>query len=195
MKVLDKEGQAIPRDLSSLNPEEMFTLKQEIAAQTKFTGKPSDDKTVNSLLKGIYGDIKQKLNTAVSPNNPEIMDLNQKYADLTSAELATKNRDAIVKRADLTSLPGKEVLGGTGVVSLLTGNPAPVLAGMTAVALDKALASTAVKTRIAAWLGSESPTIITEVLRHNPAIRTVLYRALPKFASQLSNPQVANPQN
>jgi len=45
--------------------------------------------------------------------------------------------------------------------------------------------TTAVKTRIAAWLGKESPSVIARVLENNPGIKTVLYRAFPKFASQL----------
>lgn len=184
--VIEKVG-TTPRDLTNLTPQEAFDLKSLVAQQTKFTGNPSDDKTVNSILKNIYGGIKEKLNTLVGANNPELTDLNQKYADLTSAELATHNRDAIVKRADVISMPIK-VGGATAIISALaTGGAAvpAILAGATAAALDKALESTAVKTRVAAWLGSQSPSAIGKILEQNPEIKTVLIRALPKLSSLL----------
>jgi hypothetical protein len=179
---------AIPKDLSNLNPEQAQALKQQISAQTKFTGNPSDDKTVNSILKSMYGDLKGKLNNAVGVNNPEVTDLNQKYADLTSAEIATKNRTAIIGRQNMVNLP-QAITGVGGFMSaIVTGNPAVALGTVGAVGLEKALASTAVKTRIASWLGSESPSVIQKVLEQNPEIKTVLYRALPKFAAQLGQP-------
>jgi hypothetical protein len=179
---------ATPKDLSNLNPEQAQALKQQISAQTKFTGNPSDDKTVNSVLKSMYGDLKGKLNDAVGKNNPEVTDLNQKYADLTSAELATKNRTAIIGRQNMVNLP-QAITGVGGFMSaIVTGNPAVALGTVAAVGLEKALASTAVKTRIASWLGSESPSIIQKVLQQNPQIKTVLYKALPKFAAQLGQP-------
>ena len=184
--VIEKVG-TTPADLSSLTTQEAFDLKQQISAQTRFTGNPSDDKTVNSVLKDMYGGLKSSLNGAVSGNNPEITDLNQKYADLTSAELATRNRDMITRRADMISMPTKVGTAAGVITAVATGGAAipAVLAGVGAAALDKALQSTAVKTRIAAWLGSETPSVISATLAKNPGIATVLYRALPKFAAQL----------
>ena len=157
VKVLDTNGHAIPRDLSSLSPEEAFQLKQDVAAQTQFTGKPSDDKTVNSILKGMYGDLNSKLNTAVSPTSPETTGLNQTYADLTSAELATRNRDAVVQRSSQVRMPVKVGEAAGIITAIATGGAAipAILAGVGTAGLDKALGSTAVKSRIAAWLGSE----------------------------------------
>ncbi len=189
---IDSEGNIVkvgnqPRDLSNLSPKEVFDLKRQVAENTRFTGNPSDDKSVNSTLKDIYGGLKESLNNSLGKNNPEIKDLNQKYADLTSAELATRNRNAIVQRANMISLPVK--FGGATalITSLSTGGAAlpTILAGATAAGLEKAMESTAVKTRIAAWLGKESPSVVARVLQNNPSIREVLYRALPKFASQL----------
>lgn len=174
-----------PRDLSKLSTQEAFDLKQKIASHTQFTGRASDDKTVNATLKSMYGGLKDNLNRAVETNNPEIRDLNQKYADLTSAELATKNRDAIVKRADMISLK----TGASGAIgttaALLAGTAAlpATLVGISAAGLEKAMETTAVKTRIAAWLGSESPNVIDKIIATNPAIKNMLYRALPKAAS------------
>lgn len=182
--VIEKVG-TTPRDLSNLSPEEVFNLKKEVASHTKFSGTPSDDKTVNAVLKDIYGSLKEKLNKAVGVNNPEIEELNQKYADLTSAELAVKNRDAIVKRSDLISLKsgGAGALGTAG--ALIAGSAAlpATLIGIGAGALEKAMETTAVKSRIAAWLGSATPSTISKVFEQNPAIKTVIYRLLPKLAA------------
>lgn len=185
--VIEKIGTQ-PRDLSALNPQEAFDLKKVVAEQTKFTGNPSDDKTVNSILKSIYGGIKEKLNDSVGVNNPEIIDLNQKFADLTSAELATRNRDLIVKRSDIISMPIKVGIVSSLLATAFTtgGVSIPVLlAGAGAASLDKALQSTAVKTRLAAWLGKQSPSTIAKILEKNPEIRTTLYRLVPKLFAQL----------
>lgn len=174
-------------NLSNLTPEEAFQFKKEIAARTQFTGRASDDKTVNAVLKNIYGGTKEKLNNAVSKNNPEIVDLNQKFADLTSAEIATRNRDKIVSRQNVISMPVK-VGTVTGLTAALatggTGVPV-ILAGIGAGALDKALASTAVKTRVAAWLGTQKPSAVAKIIQQNPAIKEVLFRVYPKLSSQI----------
>lgn len=178
-----------PLKLSDLTPEEAFQFKKEIAARTQFTGKPSDDKTVNAVLKDIYGGTKEKLNSALSKNNPEIIDLNQKYADLTSAELATRHRGDIIKRQNLISMPIKVGSAAAIITSLSGGTAVPViLAGAGAAALDKALASTAVKSRVAAWLGSQKPSAVAAIIQQNPAIKEVLYRVWPKLASQIKLP-------
>lgn len=183
--VIEKMG-TTPRNLSTLSPQEAFDLKKVIAEQTKFTGKPSDDKAVNAVLKDMYGGLKEKLNTELSVNNPEITKLNQQYADLTSAELATRNRSSILARSNLISSPIKT--GGAAAAGVLAalasgGSALPVvLTGLGAAGLEKALESTAVKTRIAKLLGSTAPEVINQI---PPEIRTALYRALPKFSSQL----------
>jgi hypothetical protein len=187
---VDAEGNIVKignqaRDLSKLSPMEAFDLKKLISSQTKFTGNPSDDKAVNSLLKNIYGGLKSSLNRAVSGNNPEIRALNQKYADLTSAELAVLHRSQIIQRASAISLPA--AVEGTGAAigaAILSGGAAipTILAGAGTVALNKAFGSTAVKTRVAAWLGKTTPSVISKI---SPEIRGVLRRAFPMFASKL----------
>lgn len=177
---------ATPRDLTAMNPEDAFKLKQDVASMTRFTGNASDDKAVNATLKSIYGGLKDSINEAVGKNNPEITKLNQQYADLTSAELAIQHRSDIMSRANLVSLPNV-IEGGTALVAALSQGGANIhglVAAAGTVALEKALSSTAVKTRIAAWLGSESPEIIQAL---SPSIKETLSRALPKFAAQLSS--------
>lgn len=181
------DGNPVMRDITKLNPQEAFELKQLVSGQTKFTGNPSDDKTVNKILKQVYGGIKDKLNTELEKNNPEIRKLNEQYADLTSAVLATENRNAIMKRADVISMPIKVGTAGAIISAIATGGAAipTLLVGAGAAALDKALESTAVKTRIAAWLGGATPGQLAQILQQNPGIKEVLYRAFPKFYSQL----------
>ncbi len=178
----------LPKNLSSMYTEDVFKLKQDIANQTRFTGNPSDDKTVNAILKDIYGGIKEKLNTAIEKNNPEIRKLNEQYAGLTSAELAINNREKIVQRQNLISTPVK--VGGSAAVitAISTGGAAipVILAGVGAGALDKALGSTAVKTRLAKWMSGQKPSTVAKILEKNPAIKTVLFRTYPKLSSQLN---------
>lgn len=183
VKLADK-----PRNLSGLSAKQLFDLKQEISARTRFTGNPSDDNTVNSILKNIYGDMKEKLNVAIERNNPEIRKLNEQFAGLSSAELAIVNRDKILQRQNLVSMPIK-VGGSAAIITAIgTGGAAiPVLlAGVGAGALDKALSTTYVKTRMARWLSSQKPSMVSKILEKNPAIKTVLFRTYPKLASQLS---------
>lgn len=179
----------LPKNLTSIYTEDLFKLKQDIANQTRFTGNPSDDKTVNAILKNIYGGIKEKLNTAIEKNNPEIRKLNEQYAGLTSAELAINNREKIVQRQNLISMPVKVGSSAAIITAISTGGAAipVILAGVGAGVLDKALGSTAVKTRLAKWMSSQKPSTVAKILEKNPAIKTVLFRVYPKLSSQLNN--------
>lgn len=183
--VIEKTG-TVPRDLSALSPQEAFDLKQLVASQTKFTGNPSDDKAVNAALQRVYGGIGDKLTSAVSVNNPEIIKLNEQYGGLTSAVLATTHRDQIVSRSNLISAPIK-VGAAAGIITAVASGGAAIpamLASVGAGVLDEALGSTAAKTRIASWLGSQSPSTVAKILQQNPAISTAIFRLVPKLASQ-----------
>lgn len=183
------EVSATPRDLSNLTTKEGFALKQKVSEATQFTGRESDDKTVNSVLKDIYSGIKTKLNKSVSPNNPEIIKFNEMYGDLTSAELAARNRNAIIQRSAFATLPVKIGTATALITALASGGAAipSILAGVAAGALDKGVQSTAVQSRIAAWLGKESPSTIAKVLEKNPQIAPILRRVFPLMASKLGN--------
>lgn len=179
-----------PRDLTSLSPQEAQDLIQHVADQTQFTGRPSDDKAVNATLKSIYGGIREKINAGVGANNPEVRDLNQKYADLTSAEIATRNRDSIVKRSNLVSLPASgAAIAGAITTAIVTGGAAipAILGGATALGVEKAFESTAVKSRVAAWLGKQTPGALTTFLRAHPNIAPVLTRAFPALVSKATH--------
>lgn len=189
--VITKIGDT-PRDLSNLSPKEAQAFIQHVADQTKFTGNPSDDKIVNSTLQSVYGGIRDAINTAVSPNNPEILKLNEQYGDLTSAELAVKNRAAIMQRSNMTSpVAFSKPLGAASAAALTAflsgGTTVPVaLAAIGAAGIEKALETTAVKTRIAAWLGKESPTVIQSYLSEHPDIAPQLTQAFPALVGKLT---------
>lgn len=176
-----------PRDISGLSPKEAQALIQDVASHTQFTGRMSDDKAVNATLRDIYGGIRDKINTAVSPNNPEILDLNKKYGDLTSAQLATRNRDAIVQRSNMIGNNATTVGLATGAVTeIMSGHPlTAILAGIGSAAFEKALSSTAVKTRVASWLAKASPSTISNLVSDNPEIVSILKRQFPNIASKI----------
>lgn len=185
--VIERTG-TTPRDLTNLSPQEAQSLIQEISGQTKFTGNPSDDKAVNSTLQSVYGGIRDKINDAVSPNNPEILKLNEQYGGLTSAIQATQNRDRILQNSNKLSMPIK-VGGAAGLITAVsTGGAAipAILAATGAAALDKGLGSTAVKTKVAAWLGSEAPGVIQSVLKKNPDIVPILLKEFPNLMGKLN---------
>lgn len=184
--VITKTG-TTPKDLSSLTPNQAFDLKKLVSDQTKFTGNPSDDKTVNMALKKVFGGIKDKLNDSVSGVSPEIVDLNEKYGSLLSAEIAIANREAILKKSNMISFPVKTgAAAAAGIMAAFTGGASVVLtllAGLGAAGVEKTLESTAVRTRMAKFLGSTSPSVLSKFFIENPGIKDAIYRAIPKAAS------------
>jgi hypothetical protein len=152
------------RQLNDLTYSQGLKIKQQIGDLTKFTGNASDDKAVNTALKKAYGSVKGELDKAASAVDPakaaQLRQLNDQYADLTSAEIATKYRDKIQSRQNLIGISPTVAGLGTGIITAIsTGGAAipAVLAGAGAAALDKALASPAVKTRVAAALAKMKP--------------------------------------
>lgn len=170
-----------------------LNAKRIIGDVTKWTGNVSDDKAVNMALKRAYGNIKESLNTAAMKADPtlgkEFEKLNEKYADLTSAEIATKYRDIISQRKNLISMPIKAG-GVAGVIAGIAsgGTAIPIILASVGVGLlDKALESTAVKSRIAAWLAKESPEVVAEVIQKNPGIGSILENAITKEYTPIEN--------
>lgn len=150
----------------------------QIGDMTKFTGNPSDDKLVNAALKQVYGGIKEKTLTAAEATNPAIAaqfrKLTEQYSDLTSAKVATENRDKIAQRLNMVGLsPTVAGLGAALTTAIATGGAAipAILAGAGGAAIDKALSSTAVKTRVAAMLARKSPQELDVLTKAIPALK------------------------
>lgn len=139
-------------NLSSMTPDEVMDFKQTIGEITKFTGNQSDDKFVNASLKKIFGQTKDKLDSAV----PGVSDLTERYADLISAKVAIKNREAVEQSRNLMQLLpkatyyGVSALGGAGVGGLA----GALGAGVSAKFIDDALSSNRAKTEFAKFLSN-----------------------------------------
>lgn len=139
-------------------------FKTKVGDLTAFTGNPTDDKLVNAALKRVYGQIKEEMERVAERVGPkfakETKRLNELYADLSSAEIATTYRDKIQSRQNLVGLTPTIAGLGSAVIALITTGGAAlpaVLFGVGGAALDKALSSPYVKTRVARWLAKASP--------------------------------------
>lgn len=164
------------RSLEKLNASEMFELKREIGDLTRWTGNATDDEIVNKALKQTYGGIKGQLDE----NIDGISILNEKYANLKSAEIATNYRDKIAARQNLVSFSGLQTGTAAGIVSaVMTGGAvAPILVAGGVAATTEALKSPAVKTRAAAWLASASKEEVKDTFTQAPWLRSALQAAL-----------------
>lgn len=170
-----------PRKLNGLTFSEGRDILGTIGDITQFTGNPSDDKAVNAALKLVYGNIKGETLKVADSLNPtlgkQFRKLTEKYADLHSAEIATKYRDKIVERSNLVGLSPQMAGIGSGLITLIaTGGAATpaVLVGVAGAALDKAAQSPAFKTRLAAALAQKSPQEISTILQKAPALAKFL---------------------
>lgn len=165
------------RKLDGLTFSEARDVLREIGDMTQFTGNPSDDKLVNSALKSIYGSIKQETLSAARKINPsvakEFEKLTEKYADLTSAEVAAKYRDKIVERSNMVGLsPAISGLGSAMIATIASGGAAipAILAGASGVALDKLASTPAFKTRLAAVLSTKTQKEVNELVQKLPML-------------------------
>lgn len=182
---LDETGNIViksagARNLDNLTFEEARRVLAEIGDMTQFTGNPSDDKLVNSTLKRIYGSIKQATLDNARKTNPELAkrfeELTEKYADLSSAEIATKYRDKILERQNLVGLNPKMTGIASGLVTLIAtgGATAPaVLVGIGGAALDNLMSSPGFKTRLAAMLSKKTAGELDTIFSKVPALKKV----------------------
>jgi hypothetical protein len=163
------------RNLADITAKELFEFKKDIADLTKFTGNASDDAAINKALTRSYGNAKGKLNEI-----PGLSDLNEKYADLSSAEIAIKYRDKVEQRLNLVSI-GSKLTGISGVVgTLLSGNPTSAILGLSVAAIEAIISKPMVKTRIAKWLASASEKEKQHVFRNIPAFKNAVDRIFGK---------------
>ena len=170
-QTVDENGNIVngeARNLSNLSPKEVWDLKSnKVGKNTKWTGNPSDDLVVNAAKKDAYDVLK----TALEKQIPSIKPLNDRYGDLTSADIAITHRENLTKAHSklglydrLSAVLGYAV-GGHNIGGALAG-----------VAINKAMASTAVKSRVAKWLWSASS-----------AERQAMFREFPEFADATAN--------
>lgn len=136
------------RDITKMTPLETFDLKRQVGDITKFTGNASDDALVNKALKQTYGQLKENLNKTV----PDLVDLNERFANMKTADIAIKYRDKILQRQNMLNVVPKLAIGGGTLASLYTGNPAGLVGGLALAGLEKVAASTPFKTVVAKGL-------------------------------------------
>lgn len=168
------------RKLTGLNFSEARDVLGTIGDITQFTGNPSDDKVVNSALKGIYGKIKGRTLEVADQLDPtlakEFRKLTERYADLSSAEVATKYRDKIVERSALVGLSPQIAGIGTGILTMVaTGGAATpaILAGLTGAVVDKLASTPGFKTRLATLLSKKSQTEVNALFQKLPALKNL----------------------
>jgi len=154
------------KNLSNLTPLEATRIKTEIGNLTKWTGNQTDDQIVNKALKQTYGNIKESIGKTV----PAVKNLNERYANLTSAEIAVKYRDKINQRKDLIGLVPKLAGAGEAIQFLSTGNPQRIVEGLIILGVDKVLSSPAFKTRLASGLAKLGKSDLLKVGESSPLI-------------------------
>lgn len=171
------------RKMDGLTFQEARDVLGDIGDITQFTGNPSDDKVVNSALKKVYGGIKQATLNEADKIDPVAADkfrqLTERYADLSSAEIATKYRDKIVERSNLIGLNPTTAGIGMGLITAVASGGATlpsILVGITGAIVDKLAATPGFKTRLAAILSKKAPEEISNIFEKVP----VLQRIFPK---------------
>ena len=165
------------RDLEGLTFKQVRNILSDVGDLTAFTGNPTDDKLVNFALKQVYGKIKGESLKVAKEINPSFATrfekLTEKYADLTSAEIATKYRDKIVERQTLIGLNPTTVGVGTALVTAVAtgGATIPViLAGVSGALLDKLATTPGFKTRLAYILSKKTQSEATYLFKKVPAL-------------------------
>jgi hypothetical protein len=165
------------RKLQGVTANEVFNFKKDIGNLTKYTGNASDDNMVNSSLQQVYGKLKGKLDDAL----PDTMPLNERYGDLTSAEIATKYRDKIMERQNLIKFDMKVTGLGTGLVTAIASGGAAlpsVVFGLGAAGLQKAFESPRVKTEFAKWLAGASAAEKKALFDKAPWAKAIITRSV-----------------
>lgn len=187
----DEAGQPIitssgKRNLSSIGFNDAINIKRDIGDMTKWTGNFSDDNAANAAMKQVWGRIKSIVNNEADKVNPQLAadfrKLNEKYADITSADVAARHRDKILERQNMMSMPAKLGLGGAALATVLSGGSIlpGIIAGASVAAIDKAIGSTAVKTRLASWLAKAAPEEIGVIQRKAPKLYEAMKARFPQ---------------
>lgn len=178
---LDAIKQDIVDNIGDGTVKDAQNLKGIVGDLTKWTGNVSDDASVNKALKGVYGNIRSKmdssLQTVLSPDEFNAYKKSaDQYGNLISAENAATYRDKILNRQDLISFGAKNaglITGlGTAIATGGAGIPA-VLAGLAGVGIDKVMATPAFKTRLASLLTKLAPDEVSTFFSKVPTAKSL----------------------
>jgi len=172
------------RKMTDMTADELWELNKDIGGLTRWTGNATDDEIVNKALRNAYAATRKNLESGVDG----IGELSEKYANLKSAEVATQYRDKIAARGNIISFSGSTLGGGAALATALTTGGAAIpalLVGGGVGATTEALKSTAVKTRVAAWLASSSKEEVEKAFKDAPWLRPTLQASL--FGEEATN--------
>lgn len=154
----------------SMTPQQAAIAKREIGALAKWTGNASDDEVVNGVTQKVYGRINEQINDAV----PDVANLNNRYGDLLAAEKAIEYRIQAQEKLNVVGLGDLITgLGVTAPATVASGGVAGLLAGVSAVALKKAIQSPRGKTTLANWLSKASPEAKSALMQKLPELKNV----------------------
>ena len=165
------------KDLENLTFKQVRSILTEIGDMTQFTGNISDDKLVNSALKQVYGGIKKTSLDFAKAVNPglaqQFSKFTEKYADLHSAEIATKYRDKIVERQNLIGFSPRNIGIASGLITAVATGGATipsVLVGLSVAVADELAGTPWFKTRLAYMLSKKSVQEANFLFRKIPAL-------------------------
>lgn len=169
-------------------------LKGLIGDLTKWTGAHSDDAAVNKALQKTYTSIRDQMDSTLkSELSPEefakYKEASDNYGNLMSAENAATHRDAILNRQDLISFGAKNAgfLAGLGSIIATGGASIPAwLAAGAGVAIDKAAATPAFKTRLAKLLSKLAPEEVGTIFDKIPTAKALFNeQEIKQFGSEI----------
>ena len=156
------------RKLNQMTPSEAWELKKRIGELAKWTDDTSTDELVNAAIQNSYRVLKHKLEVAV----PGIKQLNERYANVTSAKVASIYRDKILKRHDILGPMPTKLLAGVEIIAS-GGDAASWLNGIAIIGVGKLMASPFAKTRLAAALAKLSEVEKIKIFKVYPQMRAL----------------------
>lgn len=176
-EVINPDGSiSYAKNLKQMTIDQAVEFKRDIASLARYTGAASDDKAYNKAIQMSARNAKNKINEIA----PEMKNLNERWADLKSAETAIKYRDKIEQRQNIIKFPSKLLGGGSLIAGTATLNPAIIAAGIATLGIEKLFGSSAFKTRMAKWLSKATPEDKVKLLRDAPILKPVLDRIFGK---------------
>lgn len=185
-KIGDLDVSAQTRQLKDVPLVKAFELKKLVGDLVKWTDNNTEEKSINKAFKKVYSRIKEK----IEDQEPTIKPLNERYADLLSAEHAVIYRDALSQRQNIFKF-GTRVTGiGSLIASLFTGNPLPAIAGLSLAGFEEFMSTPRAKTLLASKLSTASKTERDQLVRNLPAIKSVVDRIFGE-KQQLSQEEIS----
>lgn len=170
----------------------------DIAAHTRYTGNPSDDKALNLATRKAYSIARNLMNEGADNVSPQlgqrIRNLNERYGDLLSAKNAINHRELVLKRQNFLNLADRFSIPVAVASGLITGNwqtAGAVLLGELGL---KAVGSTASKTRIAQFLSRLAPQERQGILNSTPALKNWYERITGQTSSGENAPKTKSLQ-